>query len=194
MNTRRLQRGLSLVELMVGSAISLMIVAVALLAFTHHLRENRSLLLETRLMQDLRTTTNLMAQNLRRAGPLSETGNGVLFSYPGTAGTSAEMRYRLRAGVIEMKLGEGYWQAMTDAGTLRVAAFSITPRVEETVLDGFCSRACAEGSSATCPPRQQVRSLAIRVEAHAANDPAVLRGTSTTVHLRNDALHGACPT
>lgn len=194
MNTRRLQRGLSLVELMVGSAISLMIVAVALLALTHHLRENRSLLLETRLMQDLRTTTDLMAQNLRRAGPLSDTGNGVLFSYPGTSGANAEMRYRLRAGVIEMKLGEGHWQAMTDAGTVRVAAFSIAPQVEETVLSGFCSQACAEGSSATCPPRQQVRSLAIRVEAHAAHDPAVVRSASTTVRLRNDALLGACPT
>ncbi len=193
MNTRRLQRGLSLVELMVGSAISLMIVAVALVALTHHLRENRSLLLETRLMQDLRTTTDLIAQNLRRAGPLSEDGSGILFTYAGATGVGAEMRYRLRAGVVEMKLGEGYWQAMTDAGTMRVAAFSITPHVEENVLNGFCSQACADGSSAICPPRQLIRSLAIRVEARAANDPAVNRSASTTVRLRNDELLGECP-
>ncbi len=190
MNARRLQRGLSLVELMVGSAISLMVVAVALLALTHHLRGSQSLLLEARLMQDLRTTTELVAHNLRRAGPLDDTADGVRFSHAGAVG---EMAYRLRAGVIEMKLGNGHWQAMTDAGTLRVATFSVTPRVEETVLTGFCSRACAEGSEATCPPRQQLRSLAIRVEARATHDPAVIRSASTTVRLRHDALLGACP-
>jgi prepilin peptidase dependent protein B len=190
-NARRLQRGLSLVELMVGSAIGLMVVAVALLALTHHLRESRSLLLETRLMQDLRTSTELVAHNLRRAGPLNETDDGVRFSH---AGADAAMAYRLRAGVIEMKLGDGYWQAMTDANTMRVASFSITPRVDETVLAGFCARPCTEGSAATCPPRQQVRSLAIRVEGRAVHDPGLTRSASTTVRLRNDALLGACPT
>ncbi len=188
---RRFQRGLSLVELMVGSAISLMVVAAALLALTHHLRGSRSLLLEARLMQDLRTTTELVAHNLRRAGPLSETEGGVRFSY---ASADTEMAYRLRAGVIEMKLGQGHWQAMTDANTLRVATFSVTPRVEETVLTGFCARDCVEGSQATCPPRQQVRSLAIQVEARAVHDPLVVRSASTTVRLRNDTLLGACPT
>ena len=191
MKPRRFQRGLTLVELMVGSALGLMVVAMALLALTHHLRESRSLLLETRLMQDLRTATELVAHNLRRAGPLTETEDGVRFSH---AGTEAEMAYRLRAGVIEMKLGDGYWQAMTDANTLRVATFSITPQVDETVLTGFCARPCAEGSNATCPPRQQVRSLAIRVDGRAAHDPAVTRSAHTTVRLRNDALLGACPT
>jgi len=190
-NPRRFQRGLTLVELMVGSALGLMVVAMALLALTHHLRESRSLLLETRLMQDLRTATELVAHNLRRAGPLTETEDGVRFSH---AGTEAEMAYRLRAGVIEMKLGDGYWQAMTDANTLRVATFSITPQVDETVLTGFCARPCAEGSNATCPPRQQVRSLAIRVDGRAAHDPAVTRSAHTTVRLHNDALLGACPT
>lgn len=194
MTAQRHQRGLSLVELMVGSAISLMIVALSLLVLTHHLRENRSLLLETRLLQDLRTSTDLIAHNLRRAGPLVETQHGVLFFYPGTAGPGAEMQYRLRAGVIEMKLGEGYWQAMTDAGTMRVATFSVTPQLEETVLDGFCSRPCVEGSSAVCPPRQQVRSLTIRLVAHAADDPAVVRSANATVRPRNDVLIGACPT
>ena len=188
--TRRLQRGLSLVELMVGSALGLLVVAAALLAFTHHLRESRSLLLETRLMQDLRTATELVAHNLRRAGPVSETDDGVRFSH---AGSNTPMAYRLRAGVIEMKLGDGYWQAMTDANTLRVASFSITPHVDETVLAGFCARPCAEGSDSACPPRQQVRSLAIRVEGRAAHDPAVTRSAGTTVRLRNDALLGACP-
>ena len=186
---RRHQHGLSIVELMVGLAIGLVIVAAALLALAHHLRENRSLLMEARLMQDLRTASDLIARDLRRAGPLSLPDGGARFAYPGS---SEPLAYRLRNGVIEMKLGEGYWQAMTDANTLHVASFSITPHMQEIVLDGFCSQPCAEDSTSG-PPRQSLRSLTIHVEARATTDPAVRRSVQTTVRLRNDALAGGCP-
>lgn len=190
MNARTCQRGISLVELMVGIAIGLVIVAAALFALTHHLRENRAMLLETRLMQDLRTTTDLIARDLRRAGTLSQGNDGLRFSYPHT---SEPLAYRLRGSVIEMQFGDGPWQALTDANTLRVASFNITPHEQEIVLAGFCSQPCAEAGT-TCPPRQTVRSLAIQVEARAATDPTVNRSVLTTVRLRNDALTGACPT
>ena len=189
MSARHRQSGLSLVELMMGLAIGLLIVAAALLALTHHLRENRSLLVEARLMQDLRTTTDLITRDLRRAGALRQAEGGVRFSYPGS---SEQLAYRLHEGVIEMQIGEGHWQAMTDANTLRVASFSVTPREQETVLDGFCSQPCAEGST-TCPPRQVLRSVALDVEARATHDSRVSRRLRTTVRLRNDALVGACP-
>jgi prepilin peptidase dependent protein B len=187
---RRQQQGLSLVELMVGIAIGLVIVAAALFALTHHLRANRSLLVEARLAQDLRTAADLITRDLRRAGPLAQPDGGVRFSYP--HGTE-QWAYRLRSGVIEMQMGEGYWQAMTDANTVRVASLRITPQVQEIVLNDFCSQPCAEGST-TCPPRQTVRSLAIQIEAYAATDAAVHRSVQSTVRLRNDALTGACPT
>jgi prepilin peptidase dependent protein B len=90
---RRHQHGLSIVELMVGLALGLLVVAAALLALTHHLRENRSLLMEARLMQDLRTTSDLIARDLRRAGPLSLADVGARFTYPGSGDSLA---YRLR--------------------------------------------------------------------------------------------------
>src|SRR6185369_348939 len=99
MTPRRHQQGLSIVELMVGLAIGLVVVAAALLALTNHLRENRSLLLEARLMQDLQTTTDLIARDLRRAGPLSLANGGARFTYPDA---SEPLAYRLRDGVIEM--------------------------------------------------------------------------------------------
>ncbi|MBC7956050.1 MAG: prepilin-type N-terminal cleavage/methylation domain-containing protein, partial [Cytophagales bacterium] len=76
---RRHQQGLSIVELMVGMAIGLVIVAAALFALTHHLRTNQSLLIEARLMQDLRTASDLIARDLRRAGPLTQPAGGVRF-------------------------------------------------------------------------------------------------------------------
>jgi type IV pilus assembly protein PilW len=216
MNTRARQRGLSIVELMVGIAIGLVIVAAALLTLTHHLRENRSLIVEARLMQDLRTASDLVAHDLRRAGYWNHAGEGVWhasgsplqanpytalnvsdeatsFSYARSETDSHDFAYRLRDGVIEMRIGNGNWQAMTDGGTLRVASFSITPHAQDIVLDGFCARPCAAGSSNTCPPRQQVRSFAVHIEAKAATNPEVSRTVQATVRLRNDALSGACP-
>ncbi|MGY4828147.1 PilW family protein [Sphaerotilaceae bacterium SBD11-9] len=193
MNRNLRERGLSIVELMVGLAVGLTVIAAALLALTHHLRENRGLLIEARLMQDLRTATDLIARDLRRAGPLSLAEGGVRFAYPDSG---ASLAYRLRDGVIEMQIGEGYWQGMTDINTLRVVTLRITPHTEEIALDGFCSQACAAGS-ASCPPRQTVRSLALHIEARAATpvpSMAPLRSMETKVRLRHDALSGACPT
>lgn len=69
---RRLRRaaaqGVSIVELMVGITISLFILAGATLVLTTQLDNNRRLLLEAQLQQDLRTTADMIARDVRRAG------------------------------------------------------------------------------------------------------------------------------
>ena len=60
--------GLSIVELMVGITISLFILAGASLVLTTQLDNNRRLLLEAQLQQDLRTTADMIARDVRRAG------------------------------------------------------------------------------------------------------------------------------
>ncbi len=75
--TRRGMRGLSMVELLVGMAVGLLITAGGVLLLTGTLRENRSLLLEARLMQDLRTASDLIARDLRRAGAWGASSAGV---------------------------------------------------------------------------------------------------------------------
>ena len=61
-------RGMSLVELMVGIAVSLFVVAAAALLVSSNLSENRRLLLETQLQQDLRATADIITRELRRSG------------------------------------------------------------------------------------------------------------------------------
>lgn len=61
-------RGLSIVELMVGIAISLFILAGATLVLTSQLDNNRRLLLEAQVQQDLRTAADMIARDVRRAG------------------------------------------------------------------------------------------------------------------------------
>jgi len=69
-------RGLSLVELMVGIAVGLMVVAGASFVAVNQLGDNRRLLLETQMQQDLRAAADMIARDLRRAGywGASETG------------------------------------------------------------------------------------------------------------------------
>ena len=65
---QRPSAGLSIVELMVGIAISLFILAGATLVLTSQLDNNRRLLLEAQLQQDLRTAADMIARDVRRAG------------------------------------------------------------------------------------------------------------------------------
>ena len=77
MRSRRSSRGLSMVELLVGTAVGLGIVAAGTMVVTRHARENRALAIESRLMQDLRTATDIVARDLRRAGYWGGAASGV---------------------------------------------------------------------------------------------------------------------
>ncbi len=218
------RRGLALVELLVGLVLGLFIAAAAAAVLAAQLREQRSLAVENRLMQDLRTASDVVVRDLRRAGHWGAAASGIWM--PGAAGAmanpyaalspgaaasdAASFRYsrdavenhvvdsneefglRLRNGAIEMLLGAGNWQSLTDAGTLNVTRFSITPTTQEISLQAHCTAPCAADST-TCPPRQQVRSLAVVVTARSSVDTSVVRSLRSDVRVRNDAVIGACP-
>jgi type IV pilus assembly protein PilW len=73
----RRHHGLSLVELMVGITIGLFVTAAASLVVTYQLTDNRRLLLELQVQQDLRATADVIARELRRAGGRQLAANGV---------------------------------------------------------------------------------------------------------------------
>lgn len=185
-----LQRGLTLVELMVGLAIALLLTAIALLAMSQHLRETHRLLVDARLTQDLQAMIDLVSRDLRRAGPLAVQDDGVRFS---PAGSAEQLAYRLHDGVVSMKIGDGHWQPMNDVQSLRVSSLRFVPHTQEIVLDGACRQACDE-STPQCPPRQQLRSIDIELTARAVHDTHWTRTATRHVQLRHDALVGACPT
>jgi prepilin peptidase dependent protein B len=74
---RQRSRGLSMVELLVGAAVGLVVVAAATSVVAAHQRDLRRTLSEARLMQDLRTTSELVVRDLRRAGYWSAAASGV---------------------------------------------------------------------------------------------------------------------
>ena len=60
-------RGVSIVELMIGITIGLFILAGASLVMTSQISDNRRLLLDTQVQQDLRAVTSLIVRDVRRA-------------------------------------------------------------------------------------------------------------------------------
>ena len=222
--TRRTQHGLSLVELLIAVVISLFIAAAGAILLASSLRENRTLLLEARLMQDLRTSADLVARNLRRAGYWGASSEGIwtrgatgvianpyaALSPTAAASDAAQFHYsrdatenntidgneqfgvRLRNHVLQMQLGAGNWQALTDANTLEVTAFSITPTLQDISLQGACDKPCPAAQPA-CGPHQQVRSLALVISARATADAHVTRSLRSGIRVRNDSFAGLCP-
>jgi prepilin peptidase dependent protein B len=220
---RRRAHGMSLVELLVGVAVGMLVTAAATTALVAQVRESRQLLLEARLMQDLRTAADLLGRGLRRAGywgdataglrgtsgavpaanpyvalaPAAAASDAVSFRFSRDAvennlvDGNEQLGYRLRNGAVEMLMGAGGWQAVTDATTLVVTELTVTPRVQEVDLQPLCARPCPAGST-LCPPRQQVRSVALRIAGRAAHDARVERALDHHVRLRNDVVVGAC--
>ena len=208
------QAGLSLVELMVGLALGLFIAAAGLAAFAEQWREHRQATAALRLMQELRSAGDVIARDLRRAGhwaapaasapnpyaalaPLAAASDAASFAYSRDTienqllDGNEQFGLRLRRGVIELLLGAGNWQALTDAGTLVVTEFVVQPRIDRVSLLDQCERPCPPGAS--CEASAEVRRLAIRITARAVDDPALVRRIDTVVRLRNDAVRGACP-
>ncbi len=62
------QRGLSMVELMIGITVGLIVVAAATVLVSGQLVENRQLITEAQVQQDLRATADIIVRELRRAG------------------------------------------------------------------------------------------------------------------------------
>lgn len=84
----RRQRGLSLVELLVGVALGLFIVAGAVTLAVSHLRDARRQVLESKVNQELRAAADLIARDIRRAGYWHNATKGVWQGAGSTAMTS----------------------------------------------------------------------------------------------------------
>ncbi len=223
-------RGLSIVELMVGIAIGLFVVAAASMLVATQLSDNRQLTLETQVQQDLRATADIITRELRRAGhwgrardsvgapgntnpygAIAKADDGsafadgdvstmVLLSYSRSAIEAAEngavddaerLGFRLNGGVVQTQLGNGNWQALTDANTLNVTALTFTMNVQPVPL--ACAKPCPGGGEA-CWPQLLVRDIRLDIAGEAAHDSSVRRSLQSNVRLRNDALvAGTCP-
>lgn len=215
----RAEAGFTLVETLVGIAIGLVVVAAATTFVIAQLEGLHALWVQSRLMQELRVAAEIVARELRRAGhwshaaaapwqpdhgasvpanphaplsPLASQAPDARFSYSHDDPSDAvePTGFRLHDGAIEMRLGDGRWQALTDAGSLVVTAFTLTPAVRRVPLHSLCAKTCGD---APCGPVQEQRTVSIAIRGRAAADPRMVRSVQSVVRVRNDVVVGACP-
>jgi len=211
----RRQRGLSLVELMVGITIGLFVVAAASLVVTSQLTDNRRMLLELQVQQDLRATADVITRELRRAGGRELAANGVWSEAAAAAANPfatitipspyTEVRFDYErgiglqplgfrfinntatgnVGVIQSHIGTG-WQDLTDKSTMNVTAFTVRPR-NPVIPDQVlpCPNLCPAGNN-LCWPKLKVRAYVVTIEARARTDSRIQRRLQSEVRLRND--------
>lgn len=202
-----LQRGLSIVEMMVGLTIGLIVVAAASQVVVTQLNENRKLLVEMQVQQDLRATADIITRELRRAGAWNAAENGVWLSSGSaqaniyrevSSGIEAGYRYKrdtgdsggpygfkFQDGSIRTRFGDA-WQELTDGRNLKVTSFSITEK-SDPALTLPCAKVCSDGTT-DCWPTIQSRVYEVSIAAEAVSDPTVKRSIRSMVKLRNDLV------
>ena len=208
-----LPRGLSLVELMIGIAVGLFIVAAATVMATGQLGENRRLLLESQLQQDLRATSDIITRELRRTGAVINAQNlvatptaaaeinaisattpasGVLnpanitFGYQRNTTEQGPWGFRLINGVIQTQLIAAGWQDLTDGSVMEVTQFRVTIN-REPGIELPCPKICPSGDT-TCWPLVVVRDFVVEISARLRNVPEVQRSVRSTVRARNEQI------
>lgn len=209
------QKGVSLVELMVGITVGLLILAGVSNLFADYIRSNKDLLAMTRLNQELRSATDLMARDIRRGGYWQNAINGVWYSGSAgvianpyaTVGTTTGITYnyaldtndtvgateafgfKLDTGAL-MMLKDNAWTAVTDSNSTTITSFTITPTLRTISLD--CLNLCPGGGTA-CYPQMTVREFDISITGRSKNDSTITRQIRESVRVRNDQVTGACP-
>lgn len=217
---RCVARGLSLVELMVGIAVGMFVVAAAATLVATQLTENRGLQLELQVQQDLRATADIITRELRRGASLASFGDATsyvwtpgvpwIFIYNNTVATPASgvteevtftqarspggrgsSGFRLHEEAIESLLSGSGWQPMTDVNTMKVSHFRIRVSSEEPVKIA-CSKLCSDGTD-SCWPSVTVRAYTIELTGRSAFDARVVRSLSSHVRVRSEILNMVDP-
>ena len=220
---RRAQQGLSLVELLVGITIGMFIVAAAALVMSSQLSDNRKLLMEAQVQQDMRAASDIIARELRRTGHWGNAAQAVWV--PGAAAVSANpygnlsmvadnaadnivlLDYfhtanfdndivddRERSG---FRVQAGAIQMLLGANNWQTLTDASTLKITNfrvTLSSQPVPLVChATCVLAECPPVLQVRRLSVLIEGEAARDASVKRSVISTVRLHNDSVSGSCP-
>jgi prepilin peptidase dependent protein B len=110
---RRRQRGLSLIELMIGTTIGLFVVAGTVSLYATNAASSHRLLAEARLNQDLRAAMDLVSRDLRRSGYWGNSIKGTTITGSGTATTANP--YRGVSSTDDDVSGEVAYQFSRDA-------------------------------------------------------------------------------
>jgi hypothetical protein len=209
---------MSLVELMVGVTIGLFIVAAASLLVGNQLTDNRRLLLETQLQQDMRATMDIMSRQIRRAGAVEANLSQNLMAIDGGAYgarnptltqidlvASDDLRIRYFLNLADQNFGfqrqalpsgVGVIKSFVGANGWQDLTDPNAVNVTELRFEPISAREsvvipCPKlcpGGTRACWPTVEVRGYRITIAAQAVSDSRVQRSLQGEVRVRNDFL------
>jgi len=216
------QRGFTLVELMVGTAIGLFVVAGTVSLYATNVGASRRLLVEARLNQDLRASMDLVSRDLRRAGYWGNAITGTSITgaaaaapanpYRGIdASVTDQVTYQFSRDQVEdevvaeterfgFRLQDGVLQMQTQQDNWEPMTDSDVVKVlefsiETTETEMPLGSLCTTVCAVGTPncPTVTVRRFAVRLRGESATDASIQRTLQTSVRPRNDQLEGQCP-
>ncbi|RYG22577.1 MAG: hypothetical protein EON93_24985 [Burkholderiales bacterium] len=127
-------------------------------------------------------------------------GDQLFYQYARTVGgnlnktnvlkSNEQFGVRLKDKALEIQLGEGNWQPITDKDAVLIDNFVAKVVTQDIPLDDLCDPACKVTN--TCP-KQTVRRVDFTIKAISKSDPSVQRTLEVSEKLRSDEISGACP-
>lgn len=220
---RTRQRGLSLVEVLVGITVGFFVLGATIVLVVGLGGENRRLLLEARLNQDMRAAMDIVTRDLRRAGywqnaqagawylgqvgsPVSyaDTGYPTVSPAPGQTATN-QITYAYSKDNNDATGADEQFGFRLSSGALQMnigSGYQDLTDLGSTVVTAFTVTprapqviqiACVTTCTVNCPTLE-VREYQIALTARSAADATVVRTMRSDVRVRNDRTTGACPT
>jgi len=215
---RRHQRGLSLVELMVGVAVGLFIVAGATMLAASQLASNRNLLLETQVQQDLRAAADIITRELRRAGYRPKAELHIWSSAAPATLPQPNLRAGLRTPTTDPQAASGdvvsynYERAYGDTkdfgyrlsdGVIKHRIDSVsqdltdrntlkitafTVALQDVASEQLACPRLCSDGTQSCWPTVKLVDAIVTLTGEAANDATVQRTVVSRMRLRNDGV------
>jgi type IV pilus assembly protein PilW len=219
---QRRQRGLSLIELMIGTTIGLFVVAGTVSLYATNASSSRRLLAEARLNQDLRAAMDLVSRDLRRSGYWGNAIKGTTISGSGSSTTANPYRGIATTGTEEVtyqfsrdatedddvaatehfgfKLEDGVLMMQTEQDSWTPMTDSNQVTVSKFSITNLpqelpLGSLCTTVCAVGAPncPTMTVRRFVIQLEGQSMTDTSVKRTLQASVRPRNDQLEGQCP-
>lgn len=222
-STKALQRGLSVVELMIGMLLGLFLIGGALVMMMSNVNSSRTMLVEARINQDMRAAADIIARDLKRAGYWASAINGVTISFGATAATTnpystitcttctggtatSQIVYNYtkdnddslgNAEYFGFRLNSGGIQMQVSNGSWQPITDTNIVAITQFTLTETATSVDVSSACVTAPsgntPTLHVRQFDINMSGQSTYDPAIVRTLQSRVRVRNDQITGACP-
>lgn len=202
------QRGLTLIELMIGMVIGLIVSGIALNLYLSTLNISTQTANTVRLNQEMRLIMDMMVSDIRRAG-YGDTPDGVSVAYSSivsggvpisifkdggedclvisyNADSDADIElfaYKLASGTVRLSELSA---TSTSTASVNCSSFSVWENLSSTDISAFSalsftSNAASSGWTSTLP-----KVITVTMSASSAQDSKIFRQLIETVRVRNE--------